>query len=314
MARDEQFDPVLLGLAQQISRAEGPGIEPLLNTFLGFLRRKTDFFTGATPQAIEEAMVKSVRLQISIAEKEKADKEKKQAEREKKRKEQLAKKEKAPEVMTSALNDNSVEVKVLDDDSQKEAPAKTTQPKTDTDEDEDKDLLTPNSGNGADMEKYSWTQTLNEVSLQVPVPAGIKSKDLDIKISKTKLKVGLKNQDPILSGSLQEDVKVDECTWTLEDASGGRCVGIYLHKVQGTTWWPCVVKGEKLINTKKVEPENSKLSDLDGETRQTVEKMMYDQRQKAMGLPTADEQQKQNVLKKFMEQHPEMDFSQAKFS
>lgn len=170
--------------------------------------------------------------------------------------------------------------------------------------------LRPNRGNGADLASYSWTQTLQEVTVNIPVPQGTKGRLVAVAIKKNSLSAGLKGQPPVLKGNLFKAVKVDDSVWSIED---GKLLSISLTKVNGMEWWPCVVAGEAEIDCQKVEPENSKLTDLDPETRQTVEKMMYDQRQKQMGLPTSEEQQRQEMLKKFMSQHPEMDFSNAKF-
>ncbi|KAF5841749.1 nuclear movement family protein [Dunaliella salina] len=166
----------------------------------------------------------------------------------------------------------------------------------------------PTAGRGYDYGHYSWSQTLPEVNVSVPVPPGIRAKMMDVVISKTKLKVGVKGQPPIIEGELSEPVKTEDCLWNFE----GGVVDITLQKQDGMHWWSSVIKGDPPIDVHKVEPENSKLGDLDAETRQTVEKMMFDQRQKAMGLPTSDEQKKQDALKKFMQAHPNMDFSQAK--
>ncbi|KAH8972161.1 hypothetical protein BDL97_02G181000 [Sphagnum fallax] len=176
-------------------------------------------------------------------------------------------------------------------------------------EDGDAKGLLPNSGNGLDGEKYSWTQTLSEVTVYVHMPLETKSKTVFCEIKKKHLMAGIKGQAPLVEGELSATVKPNDCFWSLED---GRTVSVLLTKCNQMEWWKNVIVGDPEINTSKVEPENSKLSDLDSDTRSTVEKMMYDQRQKAMGLPTSDEKEKHDVLKNFMSQHPEMDFSKTK--
>jgi hypothetical protein len=183
----------------------------------------------------------------------------------------------------------------------------------DDEEDKDDDNGPPPVGNGGTVDgKYVWTQTLQELCVSVPLPEGTRGKDLNVVMTKTRLRVGFKGKaETIVDGALSQAIIVDDSFWTVED--GNRLV-LTLQKSNQMEWWESVCVDDPKINIRKVEPENSKLSDLDGETRQTVEKMMYDQRQKAMGLPTADEAKKYEILEKFKRSHPEMDFSQTKFT
>ncbi|KIO33602.1 hypothetical protein M407DRAFT_240985 [Tulasnella calospora MUT 4182] len=188
---------------------------------------------------------------------------------------------------------------------------------------DDYDKLTPEQREAKDKEDrareqaeqaalpYRWKQELGEVDIYVPVPKGTRGRDLVVKIQRNKLSVGLKGKEPIMEGELCKEIKVDESTWTIEDQSE---VLVHLEKVSKMEWWENVLKHHPKIDVRKINPEPGKLSDLDGETRGMVEKMMFDNQQKQLGKPTSDEMKKMEMLEKFKAAHPEMDFSNAKIS
>ncbi|CAG5095123.1 Oidioi.mRNA.OKI2018_I69.XSR.g14044.t1.cds [Oikopleura dioica] len=322
---DERFDGQFLHMAQY---TEG-GVRGLVDVFFSFLRRKTDFFTGSDEdlkeakkvarELVDERFEHHAKIAYAEADskkKEKARQQKKleeQRERERKRIEEEAKAPKIVEVseeQAAALEKENSEKKAAGD--AKGFPElKEQKPNCDEEEDEeDKNLLKPNAGNGADMENYQWTQTLQEVEVRVPfrLPK-LKSRDVNVKIQKKRLYVALKNQEPVIDAEFPFEIKQEESFWTLNTGT----LTINIEKVNQMEWWSHLVTSDPKINCKKVNPENSKLSDLDGDTRSMVEKMMFDQRAKAMGEPTSEERKKQDMLKNFMKQHPEMDFSKAKF-
>lgn len=178
----------------------------------------------------------------------------------------------------------------------------------------------------------SFQTALIRILAQVRVPfkniAALKSRDAAVTITKKTIKVGLKNQPPVLDGEWNAEIKTDDSVWTIDK----NAIVITFEKINQMSWWDKLVirkflSSDRLVNsllfqiktdppisTRKINPEPSKLSDLDGETRSMVEKMMYDQKQKELGLPTSDDQKKQDVLAKFMKEHPEMDFSKCKFN
>jgi hypothetical protein len=150
-----------------------------------------------------------------------------------------------------------------------------------TNDDDDDDSGPPPVGNGGAVDgKYVWTQTLAEVMLNIPVPDNTRGRDLIVTIARKHLKVALKSagkQNVIVEDDLTKPIICDDSFWTVED--GNRLV-INLQKSNQMEWWDGVCKDDPKINVRKIRPENSNLSDLDGETRKTVEKMMFDQRQK----------------------------------
>mmetsp|Transcript_84522 Transcript_84522/g.217720 ORF Transcript_84522/g.217720 Transcript_84522/m.217720 type:complete len:349 (+) Transcript_84522:87-1133(+) len=329
----EKFDGILLNIAQQAG-----SIDNILDSFFGFLQRKTDFFIGAQDeQAAQEMVLKYYRKHWKVGQKRRqemqeknriADEERKKRAEEQKRKdaeeyarkqEEAKKRNEEEEPKIEEVTDEEAAKIKADKAAKKEDKAESS----DKAEGEDETLIPdaedgegdnkepPPDGNGGKTDKYTWTQTLSALEVFVDVPPGMKAKQITCDIGGDTLKLGVKGEPLILNGKMHGKVKPDDCIWTLID---NKIVQITLEKFDGMKWWSCVMQGDTEIDTKKIVPENSKLSDLDGETRTTVEKMMYDQRQKAAGKPTSDQEKQHDLMEKFKAAHPEMDFSKAKIN
>ena len=76
--------------------------------------------------------------------------------------------------------------------------------------------------------------------------------------------------EPIIEGQLHKLVKPGDSFWSIDDGA----LLIELQKVNTMEWWSCVIVGHPEIDTTKIEPENSKLDELDDDTRAMVTKMM----------------------------------------
>jgi len=373
---EDRYDDMLIRIAQ----SQSGGIDGLLDIYLSFLRRKTDFFSGNGEgiKVVEEVVLKSIRRQHALYQKETALKSAAAAAaKEKKAAAAAEAASKAAKAAAAAKAEEEEEEDVIEmgpgnsfdvtaktatttsskkatssqpittsgtsstlssstaassSSSSSSLPATTTATTINSEGGSDgavPNKLLPSIGNGLQGDRYSWTQTLSEVTITIPVPENVRGKDVSIAIEKTKIKVNIKgvsssssSSSSILEGALYKRILADDSAWTLESGGSssssssysGKLLMITLQKDNTMEWWSCVVQGEPEIDLQKIEPENSKLGDLDGDTRQVVEKMMYDQRQKQMGKPTSDEQKKQDVLKNFMAAHPEMDFSNAKIN
>lgn len=179
-------------------------------------------------------------------------------------------------------------------------------------------MYKPNSGRGLTLDTYSWIQTLDNVEVMIDnLPSTITRKQISITLDRHHIYVKVMN-DIILDGDVYDDIDDSDSTWTIEsDKSGNKTVTLYLPKQHKTEWWASLLQDSEQIDVQSIVPETSSLSDLDSDMRSTVDKMMFEQRMKQQQQPgsgsmSSNNQSKEDAIKKFMQAHPEMDFSKAK--
>lgn len=135
------------------------------------------------------------------------------------------------------------------------------------DEKKESDKILPNKGNGSKTDTYYWTQTLEELTIFIPLPQDITKKQLNVNIGADKIHVSTKDSNKVfIAGDWSDKISIDDLNWCISSDKNRKIMEIYVTKWRNTmTWWDSVIKSEPKIDTQKINPEPSKLGDLDGE-------------------------------------------------
>ena len=156
-------------------------------------------------------------------------------------------------------------------------------------------MLTPDIQIGANSKEKNIDEDKDKGEIKK-----LRSKDVQINIGTSSMKVSLYN-NLYIEGDFPETIKAEDSLWTIEDSSSSSsspccCIVITFEKVV-KTWWESVLRGDEMIDTNEVDSSRN-ISDYDEETQGQIRKIMFDQRQKEMGLATSEEIQLQEMLAK----------------
>jgi hypothetical protein len=304
----------------------------LFNNLFSFLRRNSDFFEQ--PESGFAFIEKSFKQEkLKFEEKKKKEKEKteklqkaeknEKVEKEKDGVRQITKEEfeklKKEEKNTSLNSEQAKEVK--NEVKEEEEDSETKRIKdliTKMDEEERKQLLKKTAHlddkNGGRSRNYSWIQPqIEQFEMFIPIDKEVKCSEIKIEFDSKNLKVKVRN-DFIINGQLFAPIISDSFLWQIDENKGEKYISITFDKLKKMEWWDYVIKGDDILSLSKHNPEPSKLSDLDPSMRPEVEKMMIENSMKMQGKPFHKDPKTNDVLQKFMQQHPEMDFSKAKIN
>jgi len=139
--------------------------------------------------------------------------------------------------------------------------------------------------NGGQTKEYHWEQSLLELTVFYYLPDGTKAKDISLDLDTFHCKLKIKGEDKYrIDAPWYKKIKADESLWTVErDVNTNKAVlQICITKHVGQNWWKSVCQGHPEVDGQWT-PENTKIHELDAESRYHVEKQMFDQRAKERG-------------------------------
>jgi len=142
-------------------------------------------------------------------------------------------------------------------------------------------------GNGGSTKDYKWTQTIQEITIAMPLPSNpdTRAKDLSVQIKQSTIDVHHKLLDKsLLNGEFIDKIRVDESTWSIES----NLILITLEKVD-KRWWNRVLEEDTESIAVSLVDKTHKISDYDEATQGMARKILFDQRQERLGLPSSDE-------------------------
>lgn len=257
--KDDRFDPLYGQIAQQCG-----GVLPLLQTFLGFMRRKTDFFyvppneekakEAGFPAGVAEKMLLSCfREQANLPNPFQTRDEKERKTADKNKAAERTSKEAAPHsesenkgkmsiqdnksaTSTAAATANSS--KTESETSAKAVPVSSCPWKV-PEEQRQKALSTVSTYNGSRTSTFAWSQTLHDVSISLPFKGDTTAKSIAVDLTSQGVTVsekgGSRGSDR-LQFQWFDRVIEDESTWSLEECRGTKLLVITLEKKR-EIWW-----------------------------------------------------------------------------
>lgn len=147
--------------------------------------------------------------------------------------------------------------------------------------------------NGAIYDNYSWSQTINEIDVNLKIPPNVTTKNLAINILPDKISVKLKDSGAVLlEGDLCNKCKHTDAIWSIDKNK----LEIHLEKAS-EIWWDCLIQGETKLDLTKIDCSRP-YEELSEEAQAKIQELTWNQERKRLGLPTSEELQMQEKLKK----------------